>query len=727
MTVPVMSWTSVCARGALLVVLLVGSSAGRADDQARLPAIRPVAVPEWMFDGFLSVQTAEGSGLRRGYCTLETPQNIAQRLDPKVADRLEGQGVRFVIVHGVMGAGIKNEIEHVRRNKPLADALKAKGIRRVMYVQTIGNIFYEAFIAETPEAVNWLQRRPNGEPPFYYSQWFRQIPCINSDAFIEYEKNVIRTVMKELDLDGIFTDNYGYYSYSCRCPNCQKKFRAFLDRRYPTPESRAARFGTAASFDAVMPPPFYRLGDGSGHTGIGETHQMLDPVTQEWIRFRCERLGEVTREFNSVLKECNPDAVWFINYLYGGIPGLNNSLFHGSWPAFVYPHADLISAEVAGPPRWSSGVAQGRALIMKVAKHFGAPLSTCTFHGHLSGWKRLYLAEGFAFNTAPVDLSGDIFRDDPPKWMREYLQFYRDHRQLLAHAPTVRDCAVLHNFETLSYCCVHPQERLTLCEQSLLQGGITFDPIFDRDLEDLDQYRCIVLADVILMSRPMVEKFVDYVKRGGSLVITDLTAVLDEHMHPWKGEWLKPQRTRLFSEHFHAGWPQSGVKTFEFGKGRVAMVSQIDRPWDAKATRKYADQEQAPSPLSRVGHCYGPSTPMIRSAPRLALNHKELIQAVEYVLDGRRTIRIDAPPQVIPEVTRNDKAVLVHLVNWNEREPVKDVKVSLLAPSDRKIQRARLISPDAETSPVDIPLEEKEGRILFTVPSLVCYNVVVLE
>ena len=78
-------------------------------------------------------------------------------------------------------------------------------------------------------------------------------------------------------------------------------------------------------------------------------------------------------------------------------------------------------------------------------------------------------------------------------------------------------------------------------------------------------------------------------------------------------------------------------------------------------------------------------------------------------------------------MTRNDKAVLVHLVNWNEREPVKDVKVSLLAPSDRKIQRARLISPDAETSPVDIPLEEKEGRILFTVPSLVCYNVVVLE
>src|SRR5262249_1926091 len=150
--------------------------------------------------------------------------------------------------------------------------------------------------------------------------------------------------------------------------------------------------------------------------------------------------------------------------------------------------------EVSGPPRLSArGVTQGRALLMKVAKNFGVPLSTYSGTGPISDWKRRYLAEGFAFNTAPVDHLGDVMRDDPPAWMSDYAEFSRANRDLLGHARTVADCAVLHNFETLSYLCTYPQESLQLCEQSLLQGGVTFDVIFDRDLARLKDYRCLFL------------------------------------------------------------------------------------------------------------------------------------------------------------------------------------------------------------------------------------------
>jgi len=670
------------------------------------------------------VQAMEGAGTRRGFRTLETPQNIARRRRPDMADRLERQGVNFVILSGMMGAGPEDERSQIAGNKALALALKGKGIRRVLYLQTIGTIFYEPFFAQTPSAVDWVQRLDSGEHPTYYTQWFRYIPCLNNDDFLAYTKRTLRTAMKELDLDGIFSDNYGYYSYSCSCGHCQRKFRDYLNRRYPDAASRQERF-ELTSFDYVKPPPFKLISYGAAHTQIPDDYQIVDPISQEWIRFRCERLGEVTREFGQAIKEVNPKAVWFVNYPYGGTPGLNNAAFHGGWPANVYPNADLISAEVAGPPRLTTaGVAQGRALIMKVAKSFGVPLSTFTGYGPLSDWKRLYLAEGMAFNTAPVDLSGDIWRDELPDWMPRYINFYRDHRALLGDAATVADCAVLHNFETLSFMGSYPHESLQLCEQSLLQGGITFDIIFDRDLDHLEKYRCLFLANVVAMNREVAEKIARYVRRGGSLVVTDDTSALSERMLPWKGGWLEPRKSHLLAELLGVEWPKSELLLKQVGKGRVAVIPAVNRPWAPSAARGRADQERATLSRSTVSHSYGPAMPAILAVESLSPSHDALIKAVDYALGDARTIRVTSGSTVVPEVTQNKRGRLVHLLNWNEDQPVHNVHVSLAAPAGGRISEVNLISPDAETPTAKLPFKYKDGRIEFSVPKLVCYAVI---
>ena len=285
------------------------------------------AVPAWLREGFLSVQTAEGEGLRRGFCTLETPLNIERRLDPGMAEKLERQGIRFVILSGVMGAGMENARRMIRANKPLSRALKERGIRRVFYTQSIGTIFYEPFLDERPEAAEWLQVTPSGVKPTYYNLWYRRIPCINNPSFVAFVKELFDEVMTELDLDGIFTDNYGYYSYSCDCDHCRAAFRSWLERRYPDPESRRARFEFPLSFRHVSPPPFETLGLYSAHTSIPEQHQILDPVAQDWVRFRTDRVGELTRELNEVIKRRNPEAILFVNYVYGGTPGMNCAVF----------------------------------------------------------------------------------------------------------------------------------------------------------------------------------------------------------------------------------------------------------------------------------------------------------------------------------------------------------------------------------------------------------------
>jgi hypothetical protein len=711
-----------------IAVAVVVSAAGvvRGEDK---PA-REHPVPAWVFDGFLSVQAMEGNGVRRGYWTLESSRNIAERRDPAIADRLKRQGIGFVILHGLMGAGLKHEHDDgIAGNKALAAALKAKGIRRVLYVQTIGTIFYESFFAETPAAVGWVQRLPSGSTPTYYTQWFRYIPCLNNDDYIAYVKDELRTAMDELDLDGVFTDNYGYYSYSCTCEHCLKKFRAYLAKRYPDQAARLGRFNLT-SFDYVKPPPFDVISYGARHTLIPDEYQIVDPISQEWIRFRCERLGEVTRELAGVVKAKKPDALWFVNYPYGGTPGLNNAAFHGGWPENVYPGADLISAEVAGPPHVTrGGVAQGRALLMKVAKNFGVPISTFSGYGPLSGWTRLQLAEGMAFNAAPMDLCGDIRRDDPPAWMRSYLDFYRDYRERLGHATTVADCAVLHNFESLSYLGTYPQESLQLCEQSLIQAGIPFDIVFDRDLARLDQYRCLFLANAVAMRRETAERIAEYVRRGGSVVVTDDTSALNEHMLPWKGGWLEPKKTHLLADFLGVQWPQSELLRKEVGKGRVAAIPAVNRPWVAGAARGRADQERASLARSTVSHSYGPAMPATLAVESLSPSHDAILNAVDYALDGARTIRVNAGAGsvVIPEVTQNAKGVLVHLVNWNEQKPVEDVHVSLRVPSGRTISELKLLSPDPETPAAKLAFERKGDRVEFTVPKVVCYVVIAAQ
>ena len=707
---------------AVLGLALLATGVARAADERR-------RAPDWVFDGFLSVQAMEGNGVRRGFRTLESADNIARRRRPEMAERLARQGVGFVILHGLMGSGLADERSGITANKELAAALKAKGIRRVLYVQTIGTIFYEPFFAEVPAAAGWVQKLPGGGTPTYYTQWFRYIPCINNDDYLAYIKRVLRVSMDELDLDGIFTDNYGYYSYSCTCDHCRAKFHAYLEDRYPDDASRRERFGFA-TFEHVKPPPFDQISYGARHTLVPDDYHIVDPVSQEWVRFRCERLGEVTRELGRVVKEKNPDAIWFLNYLYGGTPGLNNAAFHGAWPADVYPHADLISAEVAGPPRVSpQGVAQGRALLMKVTKSFGIPLSTFSGYGPLSEWKRLQLAEGMAFNAAPMDLCGDIQRDDPPAWMRSYLDFYRANRDLLGGANTVSDCAVLHNFETLSYLGTYPQESLQLCEQSLVQAGITFDVIFDSDLANLEKYRCLFLANVVSMSRPTAERIAQYVRSGGSIVVTDDTSALNQHLVPWKGGWLEPHKTHVLAGLLGAGeqWPTTQPLFKQVDKGRVASVPAVNRPWDPKAARGRADQERASLSRITVSHSYGPAMPAILAAESLSPSHEAIVKAVDYAIDGARTIRVTADGTVIPEVTQNQHGLLVHLINWNEQTPAENVRVSLLAPPGRTVSELKLISPDPETPAAGLTFDRKDGRIEFTVPKLLCYAVVAVR
>jgi hypothetical protein len=118
--------------------------------------------------------------------------------------------------------------------------------------------------------------------------------------------------------------------------------------------------------------------------------------------------------------------------------------------------------------------------------------------------------------------------------------------------------------------------------------------------------------------------------------------------------------------------------------------------------------------------------PAIFAAESLSPSHDAIVKAVDYVLDGARTVRVTSSGTVIPEVTQNPHGVFVHLVNWNEAAPVENVRVSLRVPAGQ-ISGLTLLSPDRETPGGSLKFEQKDGRIEFTVPRLVCYAVVAVR
>ncbi len=682
--------------------------------------------PDWVFDGHIAVQAIENlpHGLRLGLTTAQTPDHVRDQRDPRTAERLQRQGITFVILDGVRGLGPETDMREVRANRPVSEALKQAGIRRVLYVQTIGQLVYESFVAEEPRAAGWVQKGPDGETPTFGAKWWQRIPCLNNDEFLGYVKQMVRSVMCELDLDGIFTDLYGYYTYSCVCEHCTQGFRDYLNRKYTDADAWRARFGFVAPFD---PPPFRTIGHADYVTGIPEPHTILDPVSQEWIRFRCERLGEVTRELRDVVRDCNPDGILYVNYLYGGIPGLNCGAFHGVWPEQVLAECDLFSAEVAGKPELlPTGVVKTRVPQMKVAKAFGIPVTPAVTRTDLKDFRRLYLAEGMAFNTSPFDWVGQIHRDNPPDWMYEYRAFWREYRDLLGRGDTIADCGVLHAFEPLSFACSYPQESTVLCEQSLLQANITYDIIFERDLTELARDQCLFLPNVIALSQEHIEAIAEHVRRGGAVVATEDTGALDEFMQPWRGERYRREKSHLLGELLGIEWPESGSLCEEVGEGRIAVVADVERPWGSAGVGRANDQRTAANPRVTVAHSFGPEMPMVAFTPQLSGSHDELIAAVDFSLRGRRTVRLDTGGSVISEVTQNRSGRFIHLLNWDEVRPVSMIRVSARvgeAGSPRSVAR---ISPDRETPDVDLDFQVVGGRVEFEVPDLHCYSVVVL-
>ena len=127
-------------------------------------------------------------------------------------------------------------------------------------------------------------------------------------------------------------------------------------------------------------------------------------------------------------------------------------------------------------------------------------------------------------------------------------------------------------------------------------------------------------------------------------------------------------------------------------------------------------------PLDEPAQPSGPAS----AHPRLPSRHRVLAASVARVAPKGLPVRVDATPYVTVDIYEvKSGAKVVHLLNYENTKPVKNVKVEL-GVGFEGVGQARLYDPDGGADGAALELRKEAGRFAFVVPQVRTYAVVEL-
>jgi hypothetical protein len=686
---------------AVLTLLVAGC-------QKPTPSVAPIAPikerPKWLKEGIVMVGNWEPLvfRLRRGGQAAGERKLWEIEHSEETVKKLKALGVNLIIPSLHKGFGLEAEAEDIEATRRVAEYAHKQGMRIGGYIGA--TMAHESFFLEEPDAREWVQVNEWGRPMYYNSeQTFRYTACRNNPGYMAFLKKVMRLGAEKLGLDLIHFDQMQMWSEprSCRCEHCTRAFRAFLRANYGDPQL-AQRFGFTR-LDGVVPPPFNAI---SGPIGMPE---LVNPLMQEWARFRAASVTRHYAEFDHFLHSLNSEVA------LEGNPNLNFSQNKGWREGIDYgtllEHGDIVWSEEPNHAEWTP---DGRLITkirsFKAVRSMGKSLFLYTGPGYTDpkSPSHLLLAEAMAYNdmnlgnVGPVNAEGTTLTPEA----RSYIDFFHAHKRDLVDTTVVADAAVLHSFASVEFNPAVSLVSKTLAEQVLIQSRIPFAMIFDRHLDQLASYKVLVLADQDALSDEQCARIRAFVSAGGGLVATGTTSMLTE----WRLRRSKFALADLFGipEPLAEGEPNKPIRS-NYGKGRVVYIPRIEpsvEPPEASMNYTFANEYW-----------------------RLPNNHKDLSEAVAWAAGGELSVRVDAPEYVTIELAeqKSTRTWLLHLVNYNSARVQTRISVRLRPPAGHAVKQATLLSPDDGAQQSLALTAAKDGATSFTIPKLKVYDLVLLS
>ena len=532
-------------------------------------------------------------------------------------------------------------------------------------------------------------------------------------------KQVLKIAVEELKVDLIHFDNTSLQAQAPAFyhPLAIEHFRTFLREKF-TPDQLKQRFGFA-DVSYVEPPRFTR-----------PINTMNDPLFQEWTDFRCQQLTDYYADMANYIHDMNPNVV-AENNPSSGLSGSNTMWNQGVDYPRLLAHTDIVWTEEGN----EAGVTEKGILLSKIRSYKMASTLNNKIFTYTAD-SELQMAEAMAYNRQCLGMVGGLLAgyeleekrettdfDNPYTWggylegfemthsKADYIRFYHDHFDYYRDIDNIADVAVLHSYASMTYNNHHPYVSTYLFEQVLIQDKVPFDIIFDNQLKDLSKYTVLVLADQECLSDKQCDLITDFVKSGGGLVVTGHTSLyteqrrrrshfgLDKLLEVNPPKW--PARGRSLEQH-----TDSMIIKNSIAQGRVVYVPHIKPAIQKPATAAMSSQYW-----------------------QLPLNYSELIDAIKWAKNENLSLEIEAPSTVTMELTkkRDNSCLMLHLLNYEVTKMpiVKNIAVNLKIPTNKSVEQVKILSPDRKKEEI-IMFNIKKDRVIFTVPQLKIYNVVVM-
>ncbi len=661
--------------------------------------------PAWVKDGIVMVGNWEPLTFvrRRGGETEADLENWKGERTEAVARQLKAEGINLVITNFHKGFGLQTEGADIEATRKFVEYAHRNDIRVGGYIGS--SMMYETLFSEEPNAKDWKQIDENGNPIYYIdpSQTFRYMACRNNPGYQEFIRKLLRVGVDDLKLDLVHFDQMESWAEPqvCHCQFCSRQFRQYLRSRY-SDSQLVERFGFARLADMKAPAfaPFIAAG----------LPELINPLMQDWIRFQAWSYAKRYGEYDTYLQSLNPAVA------LEGNPNIDFSYAKGSFNSVDYSefldHGDIVWSE---SPQQASWTDDGRLIssirAFKVARSRGKSLFVYTGgrYGATSpeSPSQLRMAETMAYNDMNLGMVGDVSTSGVSLTLegRRYIDFFHAHKQQLRGTATLADAAILRSAASVDFNPSKAHVSTVLFEQSLIQGKILFDIIFDRDLADLSKYKVLILADQDALSDAEIASIRHFVEQGGGLVATGSSSLLTDSRI----------RRRKFGlgDLFGIDEPpgsdvQAGSIRRTYGSGRVAYIPNVI-PSIAPPPAKFNYRFDA-------------------SFWKLPRNHDDLIAAVDWASGGHLSVHTNAPLSVTLELAKqkNSGLVLLHLVNFDFRHPLTNVQISLRLPPHVEPTSVSVQSPDDGSQRV-LKSTVENGTATFVIPRLSVYDLTLIK
>ncbi len=547
------------------------------------------------------------------------------------------------------------------------------GIRALAYVQ-FATLYYETMLNEVPDLADWVAIDENGRKRTYFGNgYFRWLPCINAPGFEPYLVKMIQIALTEGDFDGIMFDNC--IAPPCYCPRCTALFRQYLAQQ-PDCEKR---FGMP-SVDHVLPPPAPPAGF--------KADEIQDPITQQWIQFRCQRMTELFRRLYQAGKACKPSAL-----MTGNVANIRQARIANTKSLVITDLSDcfdIFVSQSGNEPGLQDGCIINRVREMKLAVALHTPILALSdadagISASAEAKFTLDLVENAVFGGIPIDRL--IMKADPqmvsPQLIaarKPVLQRFnaavRAGRQGLKR-PSYAPVQLLYSRESLMLS-EQSHQALLLAEEILLRNHVPFGLLPTAAASPLaipKDCQVLLVCDQRCLSDGQLQALQQYADQGGRLVLTGQSGLHDE-----------------------------------------CYCQRKTNPLDALAglPNVVRRQEAGIAPIKGTGWTTKVAAP-VNGGQRL-VNDIDSLWPLPF--------KITAPPTVFAEIKRDAARVTVHLLNYASEPVAKGARIELRA-GQGKFTECSFAAPMEGKSPEPLAVQRGEkGGFFVDTPAFADYAVV---